>query len=209
MKVISFLNAKGGVGKTTLAINVAWCLARLGFMVAVIDTDPQSSVINWANDDCPFTIYPATTDQEVYSIKKTVSRYKYDYVIIDGAAAISVISAAAVMVSDVVIMPVSASPLDFSASGAIVSVLEAREALKPVTARFLITKQVTNARMTKTLREAIEATEITAMKQGTKQRQSYVKSMLDGGCVFTGDDSQAKAEIELITKELIALCEAA
>ena len=42
MKTISFVNMKGGVGKTTLALNVADCLARTyDKKVAVIDADPQ------------------------------------------------------------------------------------------------------------------------------------------------------------------------
>lgn len=42
MKTISFVNMKGGVGKTTLALNVADCLARKhNKKVVVIDVDPQ------------------------------------------------------------------------------------------------------------------------------------------------------------------------
>lgn len=42
MKTISFVNMKGGVGKTTLALNVADCLARThNKKVAVLDVDPQ------------------------------------------------------------------------------------------------------------------------------------------------------------------------
>lgn len=42
MKTISFVNMKGGVGKTTVALNVADCLARVHQKkVAILDVDPQ------------------------------------------------------------------------------------------------------------------------------------------------------------------------
>lgn len=45
MKTISFVNMKGGVGKTTLALNVADCLARThNKKVVVIDVDPQFNI---------------------------------------------------------------------------------------------------------------------------------------------------------------------
>lgn len=42
MKVISLINMKGGVGKTTISVNLADCLSRReGFKVLLIDIDPQ------------------------------------------------------------------------------------------------------------------------------------------------------------------------
>ncbi|MBV7529394.1 ParA family protein [Chitinophaga sp. sic0106] len=44
MRIITFFNNKGGVGKTTTVYNVAWMLSELGVKTVAIDLDPQSNL---------------------------------------------------------------------------------------------------------------------------------------------------------------------
>lgn len=46
-KKISFLNLKGGVGKTSLIVNIGACLAYMGKRVLVVDLDAQSNSSIW------------------------------------------------------------------------------------------------------------------------------------------------------------------
>ncbi|RYG55955.1 MAG: chromosome partitioning protein ParA, partial [Alphaproteobacteria bacterium] len=39
-----FRMAKGGVGKTTLAGNIAACMSSMGYRILMIDADPQASL---------------------------------------------------------------------------------------------------------------------------------------------------------------------
>lgn len=64
-KIISFINQKGGVGKTTTCVNIASYLAVMGKKVLMVDLDPQgnaSSSLGINKDDKPKTIYSVIVD---------------------------------------------------------------------------------------------------------------------------------------------------
>ena len=71
-KIISFANQKGGVGKTTSAINIAAALGVLGYKVLMIDLDPQgnaTSGVGIAKKTLKSTVYDVlTSDASVESV---------------------------------------------------------------------------------------------------------------------------------------------
>lgn len=78
-KIISFANQKGGVGKTTSAINVAACLGNMGKKTLLIDLDPQgnsTSGVGITKKGLKQTIYEVLT--EGVDIKEAILATKFD-----------------------------------------------------------------------------------------------------------------------------------
>ncbi|MCK5416582.1 ParA family protein [Candidatus Parcubacteria bacterium] len=78
-KIISMVNQKGGVGKTTTTINLGAYLANLGKQVLIVDIDPQANAtsgigINQSNLE--YGLYEALLGQK--SIFDVIKRTMYD-----------------------------------------------------------------------------------------------------------------------------------
>ncbi|WP_375705399.1 AAA family ATPase, partial [Bartonella sp. AA86SXKL] len=109
--IIGLLNQKGGVGKTTLSVNLAASFARTGARVLLIDVDPQGSALDWAAAREGASLFPvvglprATVHKEITQIG-----HNYDHIIIDGPPRVTDLARSALMASDFVLIPVQPSP---------------------------------------------------------------------------------------------------
>ncbi|MBR4054543.1 MAG: ParA family protein [Clostridia bacterium] len=72
-RILCFANQKGGVGKTTSAVNVAACLARAGKKVLLVDADPQgnaTSGIGVSKRELESTVYDVLIGEK--TVEETV-----------------------------------------------------------------------------------------------------------------------------------------
>ena len=68
--IYAIVNMKGGVGKTTTAVNLGAALARSGKSVLVVDLDPQANATGWIGADQP----PAGSVANALSDRKAAHR---------------------------------------------------------------------------------------------------------------------------------------
>ena len=107
MPIFGIINQKGGVGKTTLALNIAAALARDGSKVLLIDADEQGTSSDWgtyaARLPAPFHIVGMACSnmaRDAMSLARD-----FDYTVIDAPPHEGAITRSVVIASDAVIIP--------------------------------------------------------------------------------------------------------
>jgi chromosome partitioning protein len=203
--IISLINQKGGVGKTTAAVNLAGALAASGNHILVVDSDPQGSVIQWQsiadNDEFDAVHLP---DPELKKGLKAYNR-RYDHIVIDSPPAVEEITRSVITVSNLAIIPIGPSPLDIWSSQetvALVNTLGKR--YRKLNAKILIYRKIPGTRLGKEAREAMQSYNLGILMTEISQRIAYVEAMIAGLSVLKyAPLSAAAIEMRSLCEEII------
>jgi len=203
--IISFLNQKGGVGKTTLSINVAACLARQGKKVLLIDADKQGSSNTWASlrEEAPFQVVSLARENMARDALKLAT--EFEYTVIDGPPHAESIARSCIVASDFVVLPIEPSGLSTWASDLTVrQVRDAQEIKETLKCGFVVSRKIGNTVIGREIRAMAAETGIPILNTDIEQRVSYAESLTMGQTIFEWNSSGvASRDIEQLTSEII------
>jgi len=210
--IISIVNQKGGVGKSTIAFNLGAALANSKHTVFVVDADPQGTISMWAkararhqsnkiNPTIAFTDTP-WAPEEILALSQ---KKNYDFVIIDCGPANNKATKATLVVSHLTIIPVSPSPLDINSARSTIELIEegvSKGATKSK-AYLLISKKIIGTNLSKEARETCKMLNLPILKTEISQRVALCESAITGQSVFEyAPNSLAADEFISLEKEV-------
>jgi chromosome partitioning protein len=204
--IVSFLNQKGGVGKTTLAVHVADALARRNKRVLLVDADPQGSALDWSAARQSESHFPVAGLPRP-SIHKELPTLGsgFDAVIIDGPPRVYDVARSAIMASDLVLVPVQPSPYDVWAAKEIIDLMHEATAFKPnLKSAFVINRKIVNTALGRDVVDALSEYPIPVLPTAVCQRVALAESAAQGQTVFEmAPESPAARELQALVDEIM------
>lgn len=205
--IITLAHQKGGVGKSTLAINLYGYFAKSGHKTAIIDIDPQGSItslLQTFGSKEQISLFERDSFKSYTELQSKIA--DYDIVIIDTPPYLSKELQQVLAISHLVLIPCKASPFD--ALAVVQTIGLVREEMNHnelLSAAIVFTMTISGTNFAGQIREHLTQHEIPILSTEIANRVAYARSLLFSTTVMEDDNAKAKAEIESLGQEIIAL----
>lgn len=201
-------NQKGGVGKSTLTVNLAVAWQQAGKSVVIIEADPSVfTVSTWADDREEAGLPPILTVKKTGKLKEALRNLdeQYEVVLVDLPGKDSPEMRSALLAADIFLIPSQPTQADIDATINLAPIVETvgeyNEGMKTV---VVINRLTTHARST----DLEDATEALAqafdaiLSNAIYDRKAFRSSLSEGKSVLEGSDEKAATEIRNLAHDL-------
>jgi chromosome partitioning protein len=209
-KITAVAAQKGGIGKTTTAVNLASCIAMKATPVLVLDLDPQGSTMDWVammdrNDKKLFDYVMALESSLDTIIKNNIKHYKY--IIIDCPPRLEKIMAKVINIADLVITPVGLGAIEAWAFDDFNQGIKHHQEThqgRPKQAVFLSDVDPRRTRLIKSAQDNITYNNFNNL-QTIYTRTSVIEAAETGSCTIHMNDAKASHEIKTLTTQVLEI----
>ncbi len=197
-KIITVAHTKGGVGKSTLAFNLAYALYEAGEVVRIVDLDFQQTLffVNGLNEDSKMEVLQPQTADELLDIFED----NHGYLIVDLGGFDSDINRLAMSKSDKILIPVSSSVTEIIGFQTFKAILKDIDA---TSINIVLNNIHPRLKDFSTIEQIVQGENMKLLKTVIRNRSIYKDSLGFGKSVFDTGNKQAIEEIERLRDELI------
>lgn len=205
--IIAVTGLKGGVGKSTVAANLATCYHASGRRVLAVDADPQGTLRSWAAVAAEGGVEgPPVVGVDSRALSREIPNLgrDYDVIVIDCPARLGPESRAAMMVADLVLLPSQPGPADAWALRQTLDVLAEAQAVRPqLEARIVLNRVDSRTTLSELARANADGLDVEVLGEGLGNRVAFAEAILAGKGVSTyAPGSAAAAEVTDLFKRI-------
>lgn len=205
---ITLAHQKGGVGKSTLALNLCGYFAQAGHKTALVDIDPQGSATAllraFGGGRGPAALVGRADFGGYEELKARVGGY--DVVLVDTPPYLSKELRQAMALSHLVLVPCKPSPLDALAVAQTAALVREEQARRPALAAAIVLTMVPpGTAFPAQIREHLGRHGLPVLAAEVANRVAYARSLLFSAAAPA--DPKARGEIARLGAEIIDLLE--